>query len=682
MKKIISILLCIVMMLPIISGFTSFAESSGISSLSFNIYDKEENSIDTIKWFFRDGNYYMFLPSETDLSGITVYFNSDKPVYVDGTEIVSGEKTEVFSQANKEYALTSGTHSYRLFVLCSANLPAVYLTTESGSLSYIHSNKENKEPGSIRIYENGKMVTDSALKQIKGRGNTTWGREKKPYNIKFDKKTSILGMAKAKKWSLLANDLDTALLRNNAILSIAESLPFSFTSDFRNVDLYINGEYKGNYFICESVEVGSSRLNITDLDDANEEANPGVDLELCARNSVNMNYPGARKWVEMANSPADITGGYLLEIDYESNYNPEISGFETLNGQNVTLKSPELASKAEVDYIASYYQEAEDALYSRDGYNSKGKHYSEYFDLESLAFMYILEEFSMDWDAGQTSCYIYKDSADDKFYVAPAWDFDMSLGNTNIGIKLGVNLSDPNVWFANQNYFNEGRILPTQAYADCFFTLAYQRHADFRSLVKEKWADYKKICSDEFIANLSAYGEKMNASAVMNAYRWNRYTTSPSYEQKSARYTADVNALTSFMSARVSALNKGFAPNSAFLCYDANGGVNKVLDERMYYIGDTTNVKNYNESSHPISKSGYSFSGWNTKPDGSGISYNAGDVITLDSECVTLFAQYNGGKCSCNCHKSGFMHFIWVIQRFFYSLFSTKRYCACGAAHY
>ena len=38
--------------------------------------------------------------------------------------------------------------------------------------------------------------------------------------------------------------------------------------------------------------------------------------------------------------------------------------------------------------------------------------------------------------------------------------------------------------------------------------------------------------------------------------------------------------------------------------------------------------------------------------------------------------------CSCNCHKDGFMGAIWKILRFFYKLFKTNQYCACGAAHY
>ena len=42
----------------------------------------------------------------------------------------------------------------------------------------------------------------------------------------------------------------------------------------------------------------------------------------------------------------------------------------------------------------------------------------------------------------------------------------------------------------------------------------------------------------------------------------------------------------------------------------------------------------------------------------------------------------NSENCSCNCHKGGFMGFIYKILRFFWKLFKTNPVCACGAEHY
>ena len=39
-------------------------------------------------------------------------------------------------------------------------------------------------------------------------------------------------------------------------------------------------------------------------------------------------------------------------------------------------------------------------------------------------------------------------------------------------------------------------------------------------------------------------------------------------------------------------------------------------------------------------------------------------------------------NCSCSCHKSGFMGFIWKIINFFQKIFGINPVCECGAAHY
>ncbi|MDY5991976.1 MAG: hypothetical protein SPI93_08010, partial [Oscillospiraceae bacterium] len=41
-----------------------------------------------------------------------------------------------------------------------------------------------------------------------------------------------------------------------------------------------------------------------------------------------------------------------------------------------------------------------------------------------------------------------------------------------------------------------------------------------------------------------------------------------------------------------------------------------------------------------------------------------------------------GENCSCMCHKTGFMGFIYKIASFFWKMFKTNKYCSCGAAHY
>lgn len=39
-------------------------------------------------------------------------------------------------------------------------------------------------------------------------------------------------------------------------------------------------------------------------------------------------------------------------------------------------------------------------------------------------------------------------------------------------------------------------------------------------------------------------------------------------------------------------------------------------------------------------------------------------------------------ECSCNCHKTGFMSFVWKIVLFFQKLFRINKVCSCGVVHY
>lgn len=80
MKKILSVLLCFLMIVPL-GNMVFAAEGQGtIEDLSMNVYSDKRDSIDTIRWFEFEDNYYIFLPSDSDMNNIKVFFDSDKPV--------------------------------------------------------------------------------------------------------------------------------------------------------------------------------------------------------------------------------------------------------------------------------------------------------------------------------------------------------------------------------------------------------------------------------------------------------------------------------------------------------------------------------------------------------------------------------------------------------------------------
>ena len=634
MKKLLSLFLAAVMLLTLVPAV--FAAETGVTALRVNPYGGEETDIDTVDWFVSGGSHFLFLPADVDLTAAKVYFTASGDVTLDGAPIASGDSAAAFTEG--AHTLSCGGQTWPLSVYFSANIPAVFIETESGSLDHIHANKENKEKADIRIYENGVKTLDKALKQIKGRGNATWSYEKKPYNIKFDKKTEVLGMAKAKKWTLLASYIDSSLMRNPTGWYLAEAMGLPATSEFRHIDLYINGDYMGNYIICESVEVAENRVEITDLEKANENANPGVEIEALPRAGTGKNgavegatVKGSRKWTEIPNDPADITGGYLLEYEKDYRYGDEPSGFVTYNGQPIVIKSPEYASRAQVNYIADLLDKAGEALYSSTGYNSLGKHYTEYFDLPSLVSSYIIQELSMNYDAGHSSFFVYKAAgADSKLIVAPVWDLDNAFGR--VDGKFDTSITDYTKWWANAI---GAAGIPT-------ILSAAWRQADFRDAVAEQWAQLRAGGVIESVnGSVAALEEALEASAVMNALRWNYYNTADAAACRTSWHST-VGVGVSFVAHRTAALDRGFGANGAWLCYDKNGADARewAFFTPILEIGDTVTVRDITGAGTITEPKGTVFDGWNTEPDGSGTAYRPGDTLTLNANATVLYAVW------------------------------------------
>jgi uncharacterized protein (TIGR02145 family)/uncharacterized repeat protein (TIGR02543 family) len=70
--------------------------------------------------------------------------------------------------------------------------------------------------------------------------------------------------------------------------------------------------------------------------------------------------------------------------------------------------------------------------------------------------------------------------------------------------------------------------------------------------------------------------------------------------------------------------------------YDANGGSGNIpADDNSYPSGAVVTVLGGIPS-----RSGYSFNGWNTQSDGSGVSYLAGETFTVGSADVMLYSQW------------------------------------------
>ena len=393
----------------------------------------------------------------------------------------------------------------------------MFVETTKGAENIISHNGKDEET-LITIFNSDGTVEykDESFSEIKVRGNTTNSYAKKPFQIKLENKQSLFGMAQGKNWILLANYLDQSLLRNSIMFRLAELLGMK-SSDFQSVDLYIDGQYYGIYLLCEKVQVSKSRVNITDLEKATDLLNPTykdsatkVTSGALIDETILIEY----SYIEGVVNPTDITGGYLIELD-NNYYKNELCYFRTQNNAYV-LKSPEYASKEQVEYIARLFAEMEEAIMAQDGKNRLGKHYTDYIDIDSFVYAYIIAEYSRNYDAGSSSMYFYKDAdvngVQSKIFKGPLWDCDNTLGNI---LKNGASNTE-GFWAKNRSIW-----------------AGLTKKAEFNQKVTE---EFEKLY-DSIIDMISAGGyveslvKELGASVLMERNRWksDNYTYWPTY---------------------------------------------------------------------------------------------------------------------------------------------------------
>lgn len=628
--------------------FSGSAADAGLSGLTVSEFTQNETVVhQKINWYYssRDNKYYLILPAGTNTASLTVSLTANAPVTIDGQPLVSGEKTSLLTVG--DHTLSCNGQTYALTVLQAGDLPTVYITTESGSLAAVHADKSYKEPGSTLIINaDGSVDYDGVLSYIKGRGNSTWKQDKKGYNIKLDQKADLLGLGKSKKWCLLANRTENSMIRNQISFELGKDLGVPFNLSSAQMNFYVNGEYQGIYLLTEKVEIGSNRIDIYSLNDATEEVNT-KDLEeyplAGAQKSMQWN---TIKYAEIPNDPADITGGYLLELEKIYRYPDEASGFITKRGQAVVIKEPEYASKKQVEYISSYYQEFEDALYSESGRNSRGKHYSEYIDVESLAAMYIMLEFSANFDGCSSSFYLWKDSGG-KLTAGPTWDYDFGFGihASNDLINHVPDIADPNIFYARTCFIGNHNEKKYSLLAQAFM------HNDFQDVVTDLWAKKFDTAYANLKTNITTFGSDLDEAIRAEAARWNTFAMA----NATAAHTSAVNAILNYVEARYAFLSKAMQKDTYYVKYDIGEyGAALVNDSTQYKAGDKATVQTVKNTTNYMDLKGFA-----DTPDGA-VKYQPGDEITVTGNTV-LYARWD--------YSSSFYGVMQRILDFFRNLF-------------
>lgn len=333
---------------------------------------------------------------------------------------------------------------------CNVNIsytyiPTMYINTESGNMNRINKSidKSYKEHGDILVINtDGKDNYSGLLKSISGHGNGTWGRtklsmlkdRKRSYNIKLHNKGKILGLTSGKKYCLLSNVRDGSNVKNYIAYALGKMVGIPYSADYEFVSLYLNGHYNGLYLVTNKIQLGKSSIDIPKMDEYERPESlweKGFKKPIDEKGGYEVGNCGAIKGGAVDIMDDDYSGGYLIDhCNHGFMLKESISGFISTNGMMIRIKEPKYATRAEVEYIRSFYDEMDAAVSSFSGFNPRtGKHYTEYLDLESFAKYYALQELLCNTDGGRGSFYMYKqpDSLGGKMYAGPLWDFDNSL---------------------------------------------------------------------------------------------------------------------------------------------------------------------------------------------------------------------------------------------------------------
>lgn len=495
-------------------------------------------------WTGKDGICYFFLPGFARGKDLILENAQGMQVQLGGVEAVEGDEIcDITEGRAYELILLEGAEilvETSVIFRYSSDLPVLSLSTLSGDMETVNEEKEKEEAGMAVVFDKaGLPVYNGRMEGIRGRGNSTWGLSKKPYQFSLSQKTDLLGLGKGKAWNLLANGYDETKLRNQITLQLASALGMAYVPRGTMVDLYINDMYYGNYFLTQKIKVDSESVDIRDMEKSAEAVYSEEDMEEI---KSFQNEDGTRKWTEDLFHESDISGGYLFERELPDRFAGETSGFVTAQGDCYALKSPAFASRDQVDYIAELMQEFQDAVEEEDGVHPvTGRHYSECIDITSFVQKYLVEEISKNYDGGVTSSFFYKpqDTVSSKIFAGPVWDYDVAFGNCNLdeiaSNPIGLTrLSD-------------------HVYGTDVFARLYEKE-DFlvktKELYKEKGLPYLEKLLDEGIDEMV---QESRASVEMDNIRWEELENRYQYYEE---YDNSVRYLKYFVEQRMNFLNQ------------------------------------------------------------------------------------------------------------------------------
>ncbi|MCL2798327.1 MAG: CotH kinase family protein [Firmicutes bacterium] len=400
-------------------------------------------------------------------------------------------------------------------VYLGATFPALYLDTNGVPIL----NKTTYVPTVVSMRNTSEQfMFEDVSAGLRGRGNTTWTTTgKQPFRLRFDQKMEVLDAGyKERSWTLIANHFDKAQLRNYGGLHLSTLLDgLSFTSNAWFVDVYLNDVYRGVYLLCDQIQEGKDRVNLTYDEDPDKcEYLLERDGHATGESTVNVGY--------------FTLGGTYTASNGTTPISLHFPGFVGENGMTA----------GHLENLRAFLLAAQGAM--------QGGDYAkilEYIDEASFVDWYILQELHKGGSAISNSVFfqVKGQGKNRRIYMGPVWDFDHSCGNYTEPVRAGVTGLYPgadNQWYV------------------------WLLKTEFLNVVKARWSEVKEREIAQNIEHTAWVAEYFCEAFEQNFVAWDIMGKSVGTEPANIRalmtYKAHTDFLVKYLEDRVAWLDGVF----------------------------------------------------------------------------------------------------------------------------
>jgi CotH kinase protein len=387
-------------------------------------------------------------------------------------------------------------------------------------------------PGNLTYIDDPSNVYSGNV-GIEIRGATSAGYPAPSYGFETRTETgdnnnvSLLNMPEENDWVLLSNINDFSFLRNALAFKLfGEMNHFSVRTQL--CEVLIDSSYKGIYTFAEKIKRDDNRVDIATLTTTD-------------------------------NAGDSLTGGYVLQQNYWNEFNSFQSNFSPIDHPDFDVHfvyeypKPNIITTQQKDYIASYIDSLETALYG-ETFMDPVNGYRKYLSTKSFIDYFLVNEFARNNDGFKKSVFFNKNrnSNGGKLKAGPVWDFDW--GFKDLATCDIFDNTDGSGW---AHLIND---CPTDNYSTGWYVRLLQ-DSTYANETRCIYEDYRTNILDT--VHLFAYIDSMHAllqNAQSRHYqRWpilGSASFAPELDPIANSYAEEISKLKSWMATRLAWLDE------------------------------------------------------------------------------------------------------------------------------